>query len=128
MQACNKTNRSNLVPKHIIEDTLMQVVMLVSPIAAPGTADGARHSHQKSQSSCVGASFFYSASTVPYEAQEVRAFGLFLQDMVQRLHADDAARGTPLQDIWRDCLSNPATVRPSFQGLCTRLAGIGLPA
>jgi len=40
---------------------------------------------------CTGASFFYEKGPVPYEAQEVRAFGLFLTDMVnlipRRRHA-----------------------------------------
>ena len=31
----------------------------------------------------AGASFFYQKGPVPYEAQEVRAFGLFLTDMVK---------------------------------------------
>jgi hypothetical protein len=40
-------------------------------------------SARNSPSCCAGASFFYEKGPVPYEAHEVRAFGLFLADMVR---------------------------------------------
>lgn len=34
---------------------------------------------------CTGASFFYEAGGLPFEAQEVRAFGLLLAEMADRI-------------------------------------------
>lgn len=38
----------------------------------------------------AGASFFYQPDTLPFEAQEVRAFGLLLADMAARITAADS--------------------------------------
>ena len=67
----------------------------------------------------AGASFFYAAGTVLYEAQEVRAFGLLLQDLVFRI---DQTPGqvqqhqiVKLQGLVQLCVkSGAATQRPEF--------------
>ena len=41
----------------------------------------------------AGASFFYQPDTLPFEAQEVRAFGLLLADMAARIAAAGWSRG-----------------------------------
>ena len=43
--------------------------------------------------SVAGASFFYQPDTLPFEAQEVRAFGLLLADMAARIAAAGWSRG-----------------------------------
>ena len=54
----------------------------------------------------AGASFFYKPGTLPYEAQEVRAFGLFLSDLIARI--DWGAHGSPtrqkLEGVSAACL------------------------
>jgi hypothetical protein len=73
----------------------------------------------------AGASFFYRPGTLPYEAQEVRAFGLFLADMLARIRPSshtDARQG--LTDIVAACLLDKPLQRPSFKSLASRLAEI----
>lgn len=48
-----------------------------------------------------GASFFYSKGSLPYEAYEVRAYGLLLNDMFRRLEDPEAT----LEFKWRETLS-----------------------
>jgi hypothetical protein len=79
-----------------------------------------------------GASFFYHVgSPVPYEAFEVRAFGLLLHDMVRRLEtASSGAEASPLsprsvhQDLSKlveDCIGSSAAQRPRFGSVFNRL-------
>ena len=64
---------------------------------------------------------------MPYEAQEVRAYGLLLHDLVSRLKQaseqcdKDAAR--ILQEIVQQCIGNTAstTQRPTFYMLYDKL-------
>lgn len=72
---------------------------------------------------CVaGASFFYKPGTLPYEAQEVRAFGLFLNDMLVRLEGADKACGASkgLEEILADALRQDPHSRPTFQAIVAR--------
>ncbi|KAL0019397.1 hypothetical protein WJX77_007861 [Trebouxia sp. C0004] len=74
-----------------------------------------------------GASFFYQAENLPYEAQEVRAYGLLLHDLVSRLkQADDqSSKDTArvLQNIVQQCIGNKAVTaqRPTFYMLHEKL-------
>lgn len=70
-----------------------------------------------------GASFFYHPGPVSYEAQEVRAFGLMLADLVERLQPDEVgSEGADLLASIRDeCLSSPWSLRPSFAAVQARL-------
>ncbi len=75
----------------------------------------------------AGASFFYQAGNVPYEAQEVHAYGLLLHDLVSRLkHVDeqsDKHTAGILQEIVQQCIGNKAVTnqRPTFCKLHERL-------
>ena len=73
--------------------------------------------------SCVhaGASFFYEPGAVPYEAQEARAFGLFLADLLARMDAQDAESmaSTALQGIEAACLKPLPSERPAFQQIAS---------
>jgi len=64
-------------------------------------------SHMTAWLWCTGASFFYEKGPVPYEAQEVRAFGLFLTDMVNLI---PRRRHAPYQSV----SVRLALDRPSF--------------
>ena len=75
----------------------------------------------------AGASFFYQAGNVPYEAQEVRAYGLLLHDLVSRLkqavEQSDKDTAGILQEIVQQCIGNKAVTiqRPTFSMLHDRL-------
>ncbi|KAL4857990.1 Plant intracellular Ras-group-related LRR protein 5 [Chlorella vulgaris] len=78
-----------------------------------------------------GASFAYhKGGAVPYEAQEVRAFGLMLADMVQRLDIDFKGMDQVLkaqQDLLslvQQCVSGPPIRRPTFGAVRRRLRDI----
>ncbi|BDA41958.1 probable leucine-rich repeat-containing protein 7 at N-terminal half [Coccomyxa sp. Obi] len=68
-----------------------------------------------------GASFFYKPGTLPYEAQEVRAFGLFLSDMLARVEGADKASSVRagLEDIAAGALHKDPLGRPSFEAIAT---------
>ena len=65
----------------------------------------------------AGASFFYKPGTVSYETQEVRAFGLFLSDLLARMDAcdNDSLASTALEGIRAACLNSAPIERPCFQ-------------
>lgn len=75
----------------------------------------------------TGASFCYAKSAAaPFQAQEVRAFGLLLADMVARLapggpSAGGAALGGVLGGLAGECLAAPPAERPTFERLAARL-------
>ena len=65
-----------------------------------------------------GAAFFYAKDTVPYEAHEVRAYGLFLTDLVKRLSktspgVEDIA-AEALKALAASCTEVEAENRQSF--------------
>eukprot|EP00850_Spirogloea_muscicola_P010450 SM000061S19277 [mRNA] locus=s61:527711:530820:+ [translate_table: standard] len=69
-----------------------------------------------------GASFCYQPGPVKYEAHEVRAFGLLLNDLVTRLGPD--ADGSTVKELTRlteGCTLGAAATRPSFEEVCARL-------
>ncbi len=70
----------------------------------------------------AGASFFYKPGTLPYEAQEVRAFGLFLRDMLDRLEGPDkaAAMRASLEEITASALEVDPGKRPTFETIAAR--------
>jgi hypothetical protein len=72
----------------------------------------------------AGASFFYHPGAVPYEAQEVRAYGLMLCDLVDRICPEDAASDLSrlLRSVRDECLATPWMLRPSFATLQSRLS------
>lgn len=73
----------------------------------------------------AGASFFYRPGTLPYEAQEVRAFGLFLTDLVARVQpSSHAETRRALTNIVTECLLDKPLQRPGFKALAARLADI----
>lgn len=80
----------------------------------------------------AGASFFYQTDSVPYQQQEVRAYGLLLKDLVARLEtenqaADCAQQHTILCDIVEQCVIDPDVLqRPTFQQLVRTLCDIEL--
>ncbi len=86
----------------------------------------------------AGASFFYEPASLPFEAQEVRAYGLMLEDMVARMPADGgghggghSARGNgsaaakpvaeQLAALAADCCQPDVGRRPSFAAIVSRL-------
>lgn len=78
-----------------------------------------------------GASFpYHKGGPVPYEAHEVRAFGLMLADMVQRM--DIAFQGMEalleaqreLLALVQACIGAPAVKRPTFGAVGRRLRAI----
>ena len=80
--------------------------------------------HSSSQIFCLaGASFFYKPHTLPYEAQEVRAFGLFLSDLIARM--DSGMQGgtarQKLDDIATACLVEEPMKRPAFAAIAAAL-------
>jgi len=48
----------------------------------------------------AGASFFYEAGVLPFEAQEVRAFGLLVADMAARIPAGGAGNCAGNGGFW----------------------------
>lgn len=76
----------------------------------------------------TGASFCYTRDgAAPYEAQEVRAFGLLLCDLVARLAPTSHPAGGPelggaLGAIVGECLCAAPAARPTFAQLAARLA------
>ena len=71
----------------------------------------------------AGASFFYKPDTLPYEAQEVRAFGLFLSDLLARMDggAHGGAARQKLEDTARACLDCDPLKRPAFAAVAAAL-------
>ena len=70
----------------------------------------------------IGASFFYKPHDgVPYQAQEVRAFGLFLQDLVTRMHTSQKGMRTTLEKLASQCIHMAAVRRPTFLDIHTSL-------
>ena len=69
----------------------------------------------------AGASFFYEQGVVPYEAQETRAFGLFLGDLLARMDAQDkgSMASTALQGIKAACLKPLPSERPAFRQIAS---------
>jgi len=63
-----------------------------------------------------GASYCYEATSTDrfWQAMEVRAFGLFLQDMVQRLDNSSCSSSLQLKLLVERCLSSNAMDRPLF--------------
>lgn len=77
----------------------------------------------------TGASFCYEKSVgALFEAQEVRAFGLFLNDLVQRIvyltPTDEKNVGNPLQNLVDSCINLPAKNRLSFADVVRVLPSI----
>ena len=78
----------------------------------------------------TGASFCYASSaSAPLQAQEVRAFGLLLADMVARLapgepSAGGAALGGFLGALAGECLAAAPAERPTFKRLAARLQAL----
>ncbi len=77
----------------------------------------------------AGASFFYKPGTLPYEAQEVRAFGLFLSDMLARVEGTEKASSVRagLEDIAAGALHKDPLSRISFEAIaaqCSRLTKV----
>lgn len=77
----------------------------------------------------LGASFFYQPGSVSYEAHEVRAFGLLLEDLVTRMRRE-VANDSPdhdshgvLQHVVLLCTDNQVTAaqRPSFSQVYAHL-------
>lgn len=76
-----------------------------------------------------GASFFYPLDTdVPYEAQEVRAFGLFLNDIVNRLASPQSTPDIQVRDelsgLVESCTNIAAQHRPKFEEVLRVLSSI----
>ena len=72
----------------------------------------------------AGASFFYQPGSVPYEAQEVRAYGLFMADVVARSHMHEGqAAGVRdgLAALADSCVRTPARQRPAFAKIVEQL-------
>ena len=69
----------------------------------------------------AGASFFYEAGAIPYDAQEARAFGLFLADLLARMDPQDegSMASTALQGIRDACLNSVPSERPAFQRIAS---------
>ena len=72
----------------------------------------------------AGASFFYQPDTLPYEAQEVRAFGLFLSDLIARMDgsAHGGAARQKLEGTASACLEPDPLKRPAFAAIAAALA------
>lgn len=70
---------------------------------------------------CAGASFFYEQGTIPYEAQEARAFGLFLADLLARTDPQDeeSMASSALHGIKAACLNPVPSERPAFQQIAS---------
>lgn len=65
-----------------------------------------------------GASFFYNRDTSPpWEAVEVRAFGLLLKDLVER-YEGDARVLSQLQVLTHACCYGSTDTRPGFDAIC----------
>ena len=86
--------------------------------------------HFASFCSCaVGASYFYQPGGVSYEAQEVRAFGLLLKDLVSRIKLElvddqpDQDSYDVLQHVLSLCTESNtlARQRPTFSQLYAKL-------
>ena len=71
----------------------------------------------------AGASFFYQPDTLPYEAQEVRAFGLFLSDLIARMDgsAHGGAARQKLEGTASACLEPDPLKRPAFAAIAAAL-------
>lgn len=72
----------------------------------------------------AGASFFYNKGPVPWEAQEVRAFGLFVKDMLARLDDASSANSSTVQQVrslLQTCMDEPTQTRPLFQHVVQEL-------
>ena len=69
--------------------------------------------------SFAGASFFYQPDTLPYEAQEVRAFGLLLADMAVRITAAGSSNSG------NGDASHTGTAKSSVAADDTTSAGLG---
>jgi hypothetical protein len=69
--------------------------------------------------SFAGASFFYQLDTLPYEAQEVRAFGLLLADMAVRITAAGSSNSG------NGDASHTGTAKSSVAADATTSAGLG---
>ena len=75
----------------------------------------------------AGASFFYHGGAAAYEAQEVRAYGLFLADVEARLdtRASLAADvGSGLAALKNACMKAAARARPSFASITAQLEAL----
>ena len=83
----------------------------------------------KCPGNAAGASFFYKAGDVPYEAQEVRAYGLLLHDLVSRLkQVDEHVQSEVdtvkvLQEVVEVCngKASVALQRPTFSVILEKL-------
>lgn len=78
----------------------------------------------------AGASFFYQEDKVPYQQQEVRAYGLLLKDLVARLEPSEEEnqlascqqRQTTLHDVVQKCVASADVLqRPKFQQIMQML-------
>ena len=66
---------------------------------------------------------------MPFEAHEVRGFGLFLKDLVARLQPDcSTATQKGLAQLVDSCINTAACERPGFSAVCARLEAMQQPA
>ena len=80
----------------------------------------------------AGASFFYQTGDVPYETQEVRAYGLLLHDLVSRLKQSESDAKADwhkvevLKEVVQSCTDGGAVAsgRPSFSIVLDQIATI----
>ena len=76
----------------------------------------------------LGAAFCYAKDTVPYETHEVRAYGLFLTDLVNRLTKTSAGVGDiaaeALKALAASCTEVEAGNRQSFTDVVRVLESI----
>lgn len=74
-----------------------------------------------------GASFFYprqQEGEVDFEALEVRAYGLYLQDLLRHAGGDEATVVEEMQVLAERCLLPMVSERPRFKEISTVLSGI----
>ena len=69
----------------------------------------------------AGASFFYTKGPVPWEAQEVRAYGLFVNDMIARLSSKTDTSVRRFRSLITRCMEEPTQSRPLFQDIVQEL-------
>lgn len=75
---------------------------------------------------CVGAAYCYAPQERFWEAMEVRAFGLFALDLLERMEPDATQPAVPrlLQRIVSSCLADSPSARPRFQAVADQLGAL----
>jgi hypothetical protein len=75
----------------------------------------------------AGAAFCYPREQQFWEVMEVRAFGLFLNDLVQRIGGEEggSAEGVEkLKQLVAACVDSEASSRVDFAAVCEALDGV----